>query len=84
MINLFDDEKLSDKDRTCILTGKPAGNQKEAGRTVCSCFNVGINTIVEAIPENKLTIPEQIEEVLKAGSNCGSCVPELREIIDNK
>ena len=83
LIDLFDDEKLSDKDRISILTGKPVGNQKEAGRTVCSCFNVGINTIVEAIQTKKLTSPEEIGEALKAGTNCGSCVPELREIINN-
>ena len=81
LINLFKDEKLDDKDRISILSGKPAGEQKDAGRTVCACFNVGMTTIVEAIKTQNLTSPEQVGEVLRAGTNCGSCIPEIREII---
>ncbi|GMR16116.1 MAG: hypothetical protein BMS9Abin31_0423 [Gammaproteobacteria bacterium] len=81
LLNLFKDEKLDDKDRLSILSGKPAGNQVDAGRTVCACFNVGLNTLAEAIKSRNLTSPEQVGELLKAGTNCGSCVPEIREII---
>lgn len=81
LLNLFKDEKLSEKDRISVLSGKPTGEQKDAGRTVCACFNIGINTIVEAIQTQSLVTPEQVGEVLKAGTNCGSCVPEIREII---
>jgi assimilatory nitrate reductase catalytic subunit len=52
---------------------------------VCSCFGVGLNTIVASIHESiragQLMTPEGIGAVLGAGSNCGSCIPELRKLI---
>ncbi len=82
LLNLFKDDKLDDKDRISVLSGKPAGAQKDAGRAVCACFNVGINTLKETIAAQGLTTPEQVGELLKAGTNCGSCIPEIREIIN--
>lgn len=81
LLNLFKDKLLNDKDRISLLSGKPAGKQKDAGRTVCACFNVGMNTLVDAIQSQQLTSPEQVGEVLRAGTNCGSCIPEIKEII---
>lgn len=81
LLNLFKDEKLNSKDRISLLSGKPSGEQKDTGRTVCACFNIGMNTIIEAIQSKNLISPEQVGEVLRAGTNCGSCVPEIREII---
>ena len=81
LLNLFKDEKLDDKDRVNLLSGKPPSDQKDAGRTVCACFNVGINTLIETIQSQNLTSPEQVGEILRAGTNCGSCVPEIRELI---
>ena len=49
---------------------------------VCACFNVGINTIVDTIKSKKITSPEEVGNILRAGTNCGSCVPEIRELID--
>ena len=36
---------LDDAERTSLLTGKPAAGQKDAGRIVFACFNVGINIL---------------------------------------
>jgi len=54
---------------------------KPSGKTVCACFNVGINTIIEAIRQQKLVSVEAIGKALQAGTNCGSCLPELKEIL---
>jgi len=81
LINLFKDERLDDKDRVNLLSGKPPSDQKDAGRTVCACFNVGINTLVDTIKLQNLTSPEQVGEILRAGTNCGSCVPEISNLI---
>ena len=78
---LFEQGPLDDTARTSLLTGKPAIGQKDAGPVVCACFSVGINTLVEAIQEQQLTSVEQIGEALKAGTNCGSCVPELKALL---
>ena len=84
LLNLFKGNKLEDKDRVSVLSGKPQGEQKDAGRTVCACFSIGVNTLLEAIQSQSLISPEQVGEVLKAGTNCGSCVPEIRELIQLK
>ena len=52
-----------------------------AGPLVCACFGVGLETIRAAIAPGGATTPEEIGAALRAGTNCGSCVPELRRII---
>ena len=79
---LFSDDSLKSADRACVLAGRPASGCPDRGRTVCACFDVGFNTIVEAIDKQHLTSVEAIGEALRAGTNCGSCVPELREILN--
>ena len=81
LLKLFADAHLDDYDRTSILTGKPANPQADNGRIVCACFNVGINTLRDEIKQQQLKTPEQVGERLRAGTNCGSCIPEIREII---
>lgn len=71
---------LVEQQRRFLLAGKDSG-AKDEGPTVCSCFGVGLNTIIEAIHSQRLTSAEQIGKALKAGTNCGSCVPELTEIV---
>lgn len=82
LIRLFDEEVLDETIRRSLLTGTPGQGQTDAGRIICSCFGVGINTITEAIREQQLTSPEEIGKLLQAGTNCGSCVPELRNLIE--
>jgi assimilatory nitrate reductase catalytic subunit len=48
---------------------------------VCSCFSVTEATIRAAIAEMGLTSAAEIGAVLRAGTNCGSCVPELKKIL---
>ena len=48
---------------------------------MCACFQVGLNTIAQAIDAQGLDSPQAIGAALGAGTNCGSCVPELRQIL---
>jgi NAD(P)H-nitrite reductase large subunit len=50
------------------------------GAIVCAYFGVGRKTIEEAV-QSGAADAQQIGERLKAGTNCGSCLPELRRII---
>ncbi|MBK8535293.1 MAG: (2Fe-2S)-binding protein [Candidatus Competibacteraceae bacterium] len=45
---------------------------------------MGLNTLTTAIREQELTTPEAIGATLRAGSNCGSCLPELRQLIQGR
>lgn len=51
------------------------------GRTVCACFAVGLATLRSAVADQHLTSVAEIGAALRAGTNCGSCIPELREIL---
>ncbi|RMJ02770.1 Nitrate reductase [Marinobacter litoralis] len=50
------------------------------GALVCSCFQVGENAILRAIHEGCRSV-EALGETLKCGSNCGSCLPEVRALL---
>ncbi|MGB1580090.1 MAG: molybdopterin-dependent oxidoreductase [Nevskiales bacterium] len=78
---LFAKDKLEEVDRVGLLVGKPADPAADVGPLVCSCFGVGRNVITRAIDEQGLTTTGQIGECLKAGTNCGSCVPELKKLL---
>ena len=81
LATLFEHPALDEQDRRSLLTGKPASGQHDVGRIVCACFGIGRNTLVDAIQNKGCTTTEAIGACLKAGTNCGSCVPELKELI---
>lgn len=51
------------------------------GKVVCSCFSVREKTIETAIKEGCDSVGS-LGETLKCGTNCGSCKPELKTLID--
>lgn len=51
------------------------------GRTICSCFNVGEKTIVNAITRGCTSV-DMLGKQLKCGTNCGSCKSELSQLIN--
>ena len=80
LVSRFGSELAADERRR-LLAGVPGAGGADAGRTVCACFQVGINTLRQGIAEQGLSTPEAIGAALKAGTNCGSCVPELRQLL---
>ncbi|KAJ57066.1 nitrate reductase [Actibacterium mucosum KCTC 23349] len=64
-----------------VLPGQPGAGRPDPGPTLCSCFGVGVNTITLAIRNQGLTSVEAIGEALQAGTNCGSCRPELAALL---
>ena len=81
LAGLFDQAQLDDLDRTGLLLGQPAKPAVDTGRTICSCYGVGSNTICDAIRERNLDSVAQVTACLKAGGNCGSCVPEIKKLL---
>jgi assimilatory nitrate reductase catalytic subunit len=69
--------------RTALLAGGAAGPAAPdaAGRTICACFGVGLHTLHRAIASRRLTSIAEIGAALRAGTNCGSCIPELKAIL---
>jgi assimilatory nitrate reductase catalytic subunit len=77
---LFAASSLSDDQRRMLLSGKPAQGVASTGPVVCACFGVGRATICETIADGARSAAE-LGLRLKAGTNCGSCIPELKRLI---
>lgn len=78
---LFLYEELDATQRQSLLAGRPGPGQADCGAIVCACFGVGEKTIEKAVTEQSLTSVDAIGDCLNAGTNCGSCIPELQEIL---
>ncbi|RXZ36563.1 nitrate reductase [Oxalobacteraceae bacterium CAVE-383] len=81
LAGLFEKPRLDDLDRTGLLLGQPAEPGIDTGRTICSCYGIGSNTICDAIRAGNLDSVTQVTACLKAGGNCGSCVPEIKKLL---
>jgi len=75
--------EISAMDRIALLAGIGGGAAKPAGKIVCSCFSVTQDQIQGAIQAEGLTTHAQIGARLKAGTNCGSCIPELKKLLQS-
>lgn len=80
--SLFAKPSLTDQERSALLTGKPGAAIADPGRIICACYQVGINQIRTAIQGQGLQSVEAIGQALRAGTNCGSCIPELHQLLD--
>jgi assimilatory nitrate reductase catalytic subunit len=78
--SLFAADALSDTQRRLLLSGNAADGVASAGPVVCACFGVGRDAICNAIAAGARS-PAEIGAKLKAGTNCGSCIPEMRRLI---
>ena len=81
VLELFDGGTIAAEDRASVLAARPSGGIEDAGPTICSCFNVGLNTIIKTIAANRVTEVSEISRLLSAGTNCGSCLSELGDIL---
>jgi assimilatory nitrate reductase catalytic subunit len=79
---LFEAESLGDAQRRAVLSGKSTDGIADPGPVVCACFGVGLNVIRAAIAEGAVNTDE-IGKALRAGTNCGSCLPELKRIVSD-
>ncbi|WP_417520376.1 molybdopterin-dependent oxidoreductase [Marinobacter sp.] len=75
----FASERLSSEQRQCLLAGRSVETE-DMGALVCSCFQVGDRQIAKAISRGQTTL-EALGQALKCGTNCGSCIPEIRELL---
>lgn len=83
LCSLFGKPALTRPERRSLLSGLPPQGDEDAGRTICSCFNVGEKTIQQAVKIHGLRSVAAIGQCIKAGTGCGSCMPELKIILEN-
>ncbi|MTH77113.1 molybdopterin-dependent oxidoreductase [Paracoccus aestuariivivens] len=72
---------LGETNPTDALAGRPGSDRPDQGALVCACFNVGVNLIRSTISENRLTTVDEVGTALRAGTNCGSCRPEIKALL---
>ncbi|HEY0720847.1 MAG TPA: molybdopterin-dependent oxidoreductase [Gammaproteobacteria bacterium] len=77
---LFARDQLGDGERLALLSGRAPANAHNGGRIVCACHGVGENDLKAAIAAGAASV-EALGIKLKAGTNCGSCVPELKRLL---
>ena len=68
-------------ERQSVLAGRSPGGSADDSRVICACFSVGLATLQRAIREHALVSVAEIGAVLRAGTGCGSCLPELRRLL---
>jgi len=79
--SLFESESLEEHQRRVLLSGKSADGLAAAGPMICACFGVPLNAIRAAITSGEACDVAGIGKTLRAGTNCGSCLPELKKIV---
>ena len=80
LLERFKARELTAAERRFLLAGNPAEGVEDQGKTVCSCFSVGEKPIREAI-RGGCNTAEALGAKLRCGTNCGSCIPELKNLI---
>ena len=65
-----------------VLAGRAGADQPDKGAMVCACFSVGINQIGAVVRSGECKDVDAVGQLLKAGTNCGSCRTEIKGIID--
>lgn len=78
---LFAAEALAPAERRAVLSGKSPDGRAADGPQVCACFGVRLGAIRDAVDQGARTT-EDIGVALRAGTNCGSCLPELKATLD--
>ena len=71
--------------RRLLMTGqKPPVALRDAGQTICTCLgvkDVAIADWLQANPGQEAAQLAGLQNNLKCGTQCGSCVPQLKRII---
>ena len=77
----FGEPGFGARQRARLLAGAPGPNNPDPGPTVCACFDVGRQTVLDFIRQTAAADIDSIGRSLKAGTNCGSCRPELAGLL---
>jgi assimilatory nitrate reductase catalytic subunit len=81
LAQLMAEAAVGPPERLALLSGRPPAGRPDQGRTVCACFQVGVNRILDAIRDQAMTSVAEITAAVQAGGGCGACVPELKGLL---
>ncbi len=72
------------RERLRVLAGRPASGGVDTGAIVCACLEVGINQILRTITQAGCHTVAAVGAACGAGTNCGSCRPEIGKLIEER
>ena len=70
-------ERMSVAERNALLQG---GDSADRGGEMCACFGVSCAAVESAIAQGATTL-DAVGSATQAGTNCGSCRPEIRQLL---
>jgi assimilatory nitrate reductase catalytic subunit len=70
---------LTAEARAALLFGRPPGAQGDKGPMICACLKVGAKAVKAATAG--AGTPDAVGAATGAGTNCGSCRPEIARMI---
>jgi assimilatory nitrate reductase catalytic subunit len=70
-------DRLTVEERAVLLQG---GSAEERGGEICACFGISRASVEHAIDRGAANM-DAVACATKAGSNCGSCRPEIRSLL---
>jgi len=72
-----------DSERLALLTGRDFDASADTSPIVCSCHGVRVSAIAATIAAGAGNV-ESVGAACKAGTNCGSCKPEIRKMLEKE
>ncbi len=69
--------RLGVDDRNLLLHG---GDAADRGGEICACFGVSCSAVETAVADGAASL-DAVGAITRAGTNCGSCRPEIRALI---
>ncbi len=79
-LELFARDRLDGAERLSLMSGRSGRPSAHDGPLVCSCFGVGQKKIEVAIAQGCRSASD-VGKAIRAGSNCGSCRPEIERLV---
>ncbi len=80
LVDLFQTD-LTAEARSALLFGRPPGASVDKGPMVCACLKVGAKAVTAAIASGADNA-DAVGAATGAGTNCGSCRPEIKRMIN--
>ncbi|MGA8170370.1 MAG: molybdopterin-dependent oxidoreductase [Methylocystis sp.] len=77
---LFESDEITGRGRGSVLSGRSFDGAADGGPIICACFGVGEWALERAIAGGCMT-PAEIGAKSRAGTNCGSCLPEIKRLL---
>jgi len=81
---LFEADTVGDVARRLLLSGQSVDGMADTGPLICACFGVGLQAVRGALASGAAHSVSDVGRMLRAGTNCGSCLPELRRIVSDE